>query len=153
MPDIERRASASWAGDLRSGSGKASTESGVLRDAPITFSSRFEQAAGSNPEELIAAAHAACFSMALSNILSGQGAKPDAIRTTATVTMRRTDSGFTITNIHLATEGDVPGIDEGAFKAAAEQAKEACPVSRLLKPGLESITLDARLVGGRMRNA
>jgi len=146
MADIERHASASWSGDLRTGTGKASTESGVLHDATITYPSRFEQATGSNPEELIAAAHAACFSMALSGVLSGQGTPPQEIRTKGTLTLHKGESGFKITRIHLETEGRVLGVDEATFRAAAEKAKETCPVSTLLKPGLEAITLDARLV-------
>lgn len=146
MPDILRHATASWAGDLRSGIGKASTESGALQDATITFPSRFEDGTGSNPEELIAAAHAACFSMALSAGLSQQGTPPEEIKTKATLTLRKDESGFKITGIHLETEGKVPGIDEAAFKEAAEGAKENCPVSVLLKPGLESLTLAARLI-------
>ena len=145
MPDIQRHATASWAGDLHSGAGTASTESGVLRDAKVTFSSRFEEGAGSNPEELIAAAHAACFSMALSAGLSGQGHPPQEIRTRATLNLSKGEGGFKITKIHLDTEGDVPGIDEASFKAAAEQAKETCPISVLLKPGLQELTVAARL--------
>ncbi len=146
MPDIQRHASATWEGDLRSGVGKASTESGALQDVSITFATRFEDAPGSNPEELIAAAHAACFSMQLSGLLTGQGHPPTAIRTRATLTMRKDQSGARITGIHLEAEASVPGIDEAAFQLAAEKAKEICPVSALLTPGLESVTLDARLL-------
>jgi osmotically inducible protein OsmC len=146
MPDLLRYATGSWAGDLMSGTGKASTPSGALQDATITFPSRFEDAAGSNPEELIAAAHAACFSMALSAGLGREGHTPKEIRTKATLTLRKDESGFKITKIHLETEGQVPGIDQATFKQAAEGAKENCPVSVLLKPGLEELTLDARLV-------
>ena len=146
MPDIQRHASASWSGDLQSGTGHASTESGALRDATITFPSRFETGTGSNPEELLAAAHASCFNMALSGGLSRQGHPPQEIRTKATLTLAKGESGFKITEIHLDTEGRVEGIDEAAFKAAAEQAKETCPVSVLLKPGLEAVTLHARLI-------
>lgn len=146
MADLLRHATASWAGDLRSGTGRASTESGALTDATITFPSRFESASGSNPEELIAAAHASCFSMALSAGLSAQGHAPKQIRTKATLTLHKGESGFKITRIHLETEGDVPGIDAAAFQAAAEKAKETCPVSVLLKPGLEELTLTATFV-------
>lgn len=151
MADIRRHATASWSGDLRGGTGKASTESGALRDATVTFPSRFESGTGSNPEELIAAAQAACFSMALSGGLSAQGHPPREIRTRATLLLRKGESGFKIAGIHLETEGDVPGIDEATFKAAAEKAKETCPVSTLLKPGLEELTLDARLAEARSR--
>lgn len=146
MAEIVRTATATWAGDLRSGTGRASTSSGALQEAPITFPSRFEQAPGSNPEELIAAAHAACFSMALSAELTRRGSPPQEIRTKATLTLETGEAGPRITRVHLETEGRVPGVDEGTFREAAEQAKENCPVSKLLKPGLQSLTLDARLV-------
>jgi osmotically inducible protein OsmC len=145
MADILRRASGTWRGDLRSGSGTASTESGALRDAKISFVSRFENESGSNPEELIAAAHAACFSMALANNLSQAGHVPEEIRTEATVTLTRGPSGFKITKVHLDTEGRVPGIDQEAFAAAAEKTKQTCPVSVLLLPGLEEATVSATL--------
>jgi osmotically inducible protein OsmC len=148
MADIERHATASWSGDLRGGTGKASTESGAVSDAPVAFSSRFENNPGSNPEELLAAAHASCFSMALSGVLGRQGSTPKEIRTRATLTLHKGESGFKITKMHLATEGDVPGIDQAAFQAAAEQAKQTCPVSVLLTPGLEAVTLEAKLVNG-----
>jgi lipoyl-dependent peroxiredoxin len=147
MPDIQRHASGTWSGNLQSGTGTASTESGALRDAKVSFTSRFEEpVSGSNPEELIAAAHAGCFTMALSATLGRQGHTPKEIRTKATLTLKKGESGFTITGMHLETEGNVPGIDEATFKQAAETAKETCPVSALLKPGLQSLTLDARLV-------
>jgi lipoyl-dependent peroxiredoxin len=145
MPDILRRASATWAGDLRSGAGTASTESGALRDAKVSFTSRFESGDGSNPEELIAAAHAACFSMALANNLSKQGHVPQQIRTQATLTLHNGESGFKITKIHLDTEGAVAGLDQAAFSEAAETTKQTCPVSVLLLPGLEEATVSAKL--------
>lgn len=122
------------------------TESGALREAEYSCSARFEDAAGSNPEELIAAAHASCFSMALSKVLAEGGLVPREIRTTATLTMIDQEDAFKITKIHLATEGSISGGDEAAFHAAAEKAKANCPVSKLLGPGLETITLDAKLV-------
>lgn len=146
MAEIQRSGTGTWTGDLKRGRGTASTGSGVLTNAPITFASRFESGEGSNPDELIAAAHASCFSMALSLGLSQQGHPPESIRTNATVTLRSAGGGFKIVKVHLETEGNVPGIDAAAFKATAEQAKENCPVSVLLKPGLEALTLDARLV-------
>ena len=147
MPDILRHASGTWAGDLQTGTGTASTESGALHDAKVSFASRFnEPMTGSNPEELIAAAHASCFSMALSATLGRQGHTPRKISTKATLTLKRGESGFKVTKIHLETECDVPGIDEATFKQAAETAKDTCPISTLLKPGLEALTLDARLV-------
>jgi osmotically inducible protein OsmC len=147
MPDILRHATGTWSGDLMSGTGTASTESGALQDAKVSFTSRFEEGVtGSNPEELLAAAEAACFSMALANNLSKDGHPPTQIRTRAALTLNKGSSGFKITKIHLETEGDVPGIDQETFSAAAEKTRETCPVSVLLKPGLEAITLDAKLV-------
>jgi osmotically inducible protein OsmC len=147
MPDILRHASGTWSGDLLSGSGTASTESGALRDAKVSFTSRFEEGVtGSNPEELLAAAEAACFSMALANNLSKDGHTPTQIRTRATLTLNKGTGGFKITGVHLETEGAVPGIDQATFSQAAEKTRETCPVSVLLKPGLESLTVDAKLV-------
>lgn len=146
MPDYLRTGTGKWAGDLTSGHGSASTESGVLQDARVTFNSRFEDGGGSNPEELIAAAHASCFSMALSAGLARKGHPPTEVQTTATLTLHKGPSGFKITKIHLNTAGKVPGITEAEFKEAAAGAKETCPVSVLLKPGLEEITVDATLV-------
>ncbi len=145
MPDLLRTGRGVWRGDLRTGEGRAFSESGVIENARITFDSRFS-GAGSNPEELIAAAHAACFSMALSNILATGGHTPIEVQTTATVTLHKGESGFKITKVYLNTAGVVPGIDEAAFKAAAEKAKTNCPVSVLLIPGLEELSLDATLV-------
>jgi osmotically inducible protein OsmC len=144
--EILRSASATWTGDLMSGAGAASTESGALRDAHMSFGKRFGDDQGSNPEELIAAAHAACFSMAFSAGLSRAGFPPVFIRTTAQVRLRKDTAGFTIAGVHLVTEATVPGIDAGAFQQTAEGAKAGCPVSKLLAPGLESLTLEARLV-------
>ncbi|MFO7168498.1 MAG: OsmC family peroxiredoxin [Chloroflexota bacterium] len=146
MPDLLRHAEATWSGDLRSGSGTASTESGALRDVKMAFASRFESESGSNPEELLAAAHAACFSMALSANLGRQGITPKQIRTRATVTLHKGESGFKITKVHLETEGEVPGIDQATFAEVAERTKQTCPVSVLLLPGLEEATVSARLV-------
>ncbi len=146
MADIIRTGSASWTGDLRDGKGTTSTGSGGLRDLNYSFRSRFENGAGTNPEELIAAAHAACFSMALNKILGDGGKKPTSIATKANLTMTKTGGGFKIAKVHLQTEGRVPEIDEAAFREAAIKAKENCPVSLLLKPGLESLTLEAKLL-------
>lgn len=146
MTELLRRASAVWSGTLREGAGKVSTASGALKDADVTFASRFENAPASNPEELLAAAHASCFSMKLSGVLTGQGHAPTEIRSSATLTMSKLESGWKITRVHIETEGKVEGIDAATFKAAAEEAKETCPVSVLLKPGLEEVSLDARLV-------
>lgn len=146
MPEITRTATVTWTGDLRTGRGQASTPSGALRDTPVTYVSRFESAEGSNPEELIAAAHAACFSMALAGRLTREGSPPERIETRATLTLQLGESGARITRIHLETRARVPGIDEARFREVAEGAKEGCPVSQLLKPGLEALTLDAALV-------
>jgi osmotically inducible protein OsmC len=146
MPEILRSAITTWTGDLKSGAGVTSGESGFLHDLKITWSSRFESNPGSNPEELIAAAHAACFAMSISSNLTRQNTPPELINAKATLTMRRDESGTKLTKMHLDVEARVPGIDAAAFKAIAEKAKDTCPVSALLKPGLEEITLDAKLL-------
>jgi osmotically inducible protein OsmC len=146
MAEFKRGATSTWRGNLRSGAGVVSTQSGALSDAKVSFVSRFENGAGSNPEELIGAAEAACFSMALSANLSGDGHVPESITTKATVTLRMDQGGPKVASIHLETTGKVPGIDAAAFQAAAEKTKTTCPISRLLSPGLEEITLDAKLV-------
>ena len=125
-----------------------STESGALSDTKVTYVSRFENAGGCNPEELIAAAHAACYSMFLSAILSGAGHVPTAITTKATVTLvTGNEGGPQITKIHLATDGQVPGIDAATFEKFANDAKAGCPVSKLLAPGLQEMTLEAKFAG------
>ncbi len=139
-----RSASAIWKGDLREGRGSVSTESGAV-DGPYTFKSRFEDGPETNPEELIGAAHAGCYSMALSNILAEAGHTPDSITTTAEVKLEMLDDGPTITSIALTTRGRVPGLDASAFLEHAEAAKVGCPVSRAL--GAVDITLDAALEG------
>lgn len=139
---MKRNASAEWKGGLKDGKGTISTDSGVLKNAQYSFSTRFENGIGTNPEELIAAAHAGCFSMALSGQLGNANLKADSIRTTATVTMEKTDAGFTITAVHLDVAARVPGATDAAFQAAAKNAKEGCPVSRLLKA---EITMQAVL--------
>jgi lipoyl-dependent peroxiredoxin len=141
---MQRKGSAVWQGGLRDGKGAVSTESGVLSDTQYSFAIRFEDGKGTNPEELIAAAHAGCFSMALSKQLEDAGMRADEIRTNAVVTLEKTDAGFTITKVHLDVTARVPGGDAAAFETAANNAKAGCPVSRLLKA---EITLDARLEG------
>ena len=141
MPAILRTATGTWHGDLKSGKGSIDSTSGVLKGTPFTFATRFENAPGTNPEELIAAAHAACFSMAFSNYLSTQGHVPDTIVTKATITL---EDGR-IHTMHLETRGKVAGVDNAAFKRLAEEAEKKCPVSNLLRPGL-TITLDATLM-------
>jgi lipoyl-dependent peroxiredoxin len=139
---MKRKASAVWEGGLRDGKGRLTTASGVLSDTQYSFATRFENGVGTNPEELIAAAHAGCFSMALSGQLANAGKTARRIHTTATLTLEKTDAGFTITAVHLDVSAAVPGADAAAFAAAANQAKAGCPVSRVLNA---TITLDARL--------
>ncbi len=139
---MKRNASAVWKGDLKSGRGTISTDSGVLSDTQYSFKTRFEDGKGTNPEELIAAAHAGCFSMALSSELGKLGLTADAIRTTASVSLEKTDAGFTITAVHLDLKAKIPGADKETFEKAANNAKKGCPVSRVLNA---EITLDATL--------
>ena len=146
MAEFKRHASSTWRGDLKSGAGLVSTESGAIKDTKLSYVSRFENGGGAHPQALIAAAEAACFSMALSNGLSGDGHVPEYVSTKATVTLRLDQNGPKVTKIHLETEGKVPGIDAAAFQAAAEKTKTTCPISKLLVPGLEEITLAATLV-------
>jgi len=139
---MRRKASAVWKGGLKDGRGTISTESGVLSDTQYSFSSRFEEGKGTNPEELIAAAHASCFSMALSGQLAQAGLTAESINTTATVRLEKTDSGFAITTVHLDVAAKVPGADQQSFETAANNAKAGCPVSKVLKA---EITMEARL--------
>jgi osmotically inducible protein OsmC len=141
---MKRTGSAVWNGGLKDGRGTVSTGGGALRDTPYSFATRFEAAAGTNPEELIAAAHAGCFSMALSAQLEEAGLKPERIRTTATVRLEKSGDGFAITSVHLDVAARVPGADPEDFRTAATCAKDGCPVSRVLNA---DITLDARLEG------
>jgi lipoyl-dependent peroxiredoxin len=138
-----RNGSAEWRGDLRSGEGDLTVGDGVFKGS-YTFESRFEEGEGTNPEELIAAAHAACFSMALSNILAEHGHPAESVSTSAKVHLGPTDQGPGITRIDLETEGRVPGIDQDHFAMHAEEAKQGCPVSRALA-AVDEINLDARL--------
>jgi osmotically inducible protein OsmC len=142
---IERNAHATWEGDLRGGSGRFDVGSGAITGQEVTFASRFEESGGkTSPEELIAAAHATCFSMALANGLAQDGHAPTRLQTDAVATLEPTDAGFRITSIRLSVRGEVDGLDEEAFRAAAETAKEGCPVSNALADSVE-ITLDAAL--------
>jgi osmotically inducible protein OsmC len=139
---MERTASAVWNGSLKEGKGTIATQSGILSDAPYSFVTRFEDGKGTNPEELIAAAHAGCFTMALSAQLGTMNFTPQSLRTSAKVTLEKLDAGWTISKIHLDVSGRVPGISASAFESAAASAKANCPVSRLLKA---EITIDAHL--------
>jgi len=139
---MKRSANAVWVGDLKQGKGKISTQSGALKDAQYGFNTRFEDGPGTNPEELIGAAHAGCFSMALSLHLGDAGLVADSIKTTATVTLDKDDSGFSITAVHLDLTAKIPGIDNEKFQELANKTKLGCPVSKVLNA---EITLDAKL--------
>ena len=139
---MKRKASAAWQGGLKDGKGTISTDSGVLDNSQYSFSTRFEDGKGTNPEELIAAAHAGCFTMALSGQLGNAGLTAERINTTAAVTLEKTDAGFTITKIHLDVSAKVPSATAEQFQTAAGNAKAGCPVSRLLKA---EITMTATL--------
>src|SRR5580658_6805051 len=136
---MQRTGSAHWAGGLKDGKGTVSTQSGVLSQTQYSFSTRFENGVGTNPEELIAAAHAGCFSMALSGQLGAAGMTADSIDTTASLTFEKTDAGFTVTSIHLDVTAKIPGASKEKFDEAAANAKKGCPVSRVLNA---AITLD-----------
>lgn len=140
---MKRKASAHWQGGLKDGKGSVSTESGVLSNTPYSFSTRFENGTGTNPEELIAAAHAGCFSMALSGQLANAGLIADSIDTQATLSMEKLETGWTITEVHLDVSAKIPNADPAAFETAANNAKAGCPVSRLLNA---KITMEAKLV-------
>jgi osmotically inducible protein OsmC len=140
-----RNGSAEWRGDLRGGEGNLTVGDGVFKGA-YSFSSRFEEGEGTNPEELIAAAHAACFTMALANVMAEHGHPAESVRTEAKVHLGQSDAGPTIQRIDLETEGRVPGIDQEHFAEHAEEAKAGCPVSRALA-GVDEINLNAKLVG------
>ncbi|MGQ0430008.1 MAG: OsmC family protein [Gammaproteobacteria bacterium] len=139
---MQRKASAVWAGGIKDGRGSISTESRALVSTPYSFSTRFESVPGTNPEELLGAAHAGCFSMALSLMLGESGIRPERIDTTATVTLEKQDAGFTITRVHLDVSVRAAGADRGKFEAAAKKAKENCPLSKVLRA---EITMDAKL--------
>ncbi|WP_457792640.1 OsmC family protein [Pseudomonas syringae] len=140
---IVKKASAHWEGDMKSGIGSISTETGVLREAPYGFKARFEGGKGTNPEELIGAAHAGCFSMALSMILGDAGLKADSIDTSAEVSLDQVEGGFAISAVHLVLKAKVPGATQEQFDELTKKAKEGCPVSKVLNA---KITLDATLV-------
>ncbi|HMN70124.1 MAG TPA: OsmC family protein [Bdellovibrionales bacterium] len=139
---IKKSGSAQWGGGLKDGRGFISTESGALKEYPYGFATRFEGKPGSNPEELIGAAHAACFTMALSKILGEAGLTAEKMRTTADVTLEKSGDSFDITTIHLTLDAQVPGADQKQFQELADKAKAGCPVSKLFKA---QITLDAKL--------
>lgn len=139
---MQRKGSAVWSGGLRDGKGSVSTASGVLNNTQYSFATRFENGVGTNPEELIAAAHAGCFSMALSAQLGNSNLKPERIATDATVTLEKLADGFAITAVHLSVKAKIPGASPEAFQKAANEAKAGCPVSKVLNA---KITMDAQL--------
>lgn len=141
---MNRKASATWRGGLRDGKGTLTSPSGVLENTPYSFSTRFEESKGTNPEELIAAAHAGCFSMALSMMLGEAGITPEQIDTSATVALEKSGDGFAITTVHLEVRVRAPGANQAAFEAAAGKAKDGCPVSKVLNT---RISMDASLEG------
>ena len=139
---MKRTASAVWQGALKDGKGNLTTPSGVLSQTAYSYHTRFEDGMGTNPEELIAAAHAGCFTMALSGMLGGAGFTPKTLNTTANLTLENKDGGWSITSIHLDVRGNIPGIDAPTFDEIAAKAKAGCPVSRVLNA---NITMSARL--------
>lgn len=139
---MKKTASAHWQGDLKTGKGTISTQSGALQENPYGFNTRFEDKPGTNPEELIGAAHASCFSMAFSMLLGEENFTPDSIDTKATITLEERDGGFTVTASHLEMTARIPGIDQTKFADIAGKAKAGCPISKLLNA---EITLDATL--------
>ena len=139
---MKRKASVQWRGDLKGGKGSVSTESGVLNDTPYSFAKRFGEEKGTNPEELIAAAHASCFTMALSAELGKANLTAERLRTTCTITLDKVDGGWSVTESHLELTAKVPEPSEQAFRQAAGAAETGCPISKLLKT---KITLDAKL--------
>jgi osmotically inducible protein OsmC len=139
---MNRTAKAQWKGDLKSGTGILSSQTGVLSNAPYSFRDRFEDGKNTNPEELLAAAHAGCFSMALSMVLQGEGLKADSIETECTISLEKQGDGFAITKSHLDLTAKIPGADQQVFERAAQTAKENCPVSKLFDT---DISLNAKL--------
>ncbi|MGE5086285.1 MAG: OsmC family protein [Bacillota bacterium] len=141
---MQRKATAIWRGNMQQGQGEISTESGVLKNTPYSFAKRFGDTPGTNPEELIGAAHASCFAMALSGALTAKGFIPDSLTVNATVSLEKKGNDWTVTASHLQLNAQVPGIDPNQFKALSEDAKNNCPISRLLDA---DISLEARLEG------
>ena len=139
---MNKTASAHWAGNLKQGKGTISAESGALKDNPYGFNTRFENQPGTNPEELIGAAHAGCFSMAFAMLLGEENFTPDSIDTQATVTLEKQSDGFAVTAVHLKMQARIPGIEQSKFDEIAGKAKSGCPISKLLNA---KITLDATL--------
>ena len=145
MAEIQRTAEAVWRGDSRSGSGTFSTGSGVIREQNYTWRMRFENEPGTNPEEMVAAAHASCFNMALAGDLGRAGIPPESLHTKAVLTMEKEEVGWTVKRIRLEVEAVVPNADEATFRQHVEKAKNNCPISRLLAPGLQTLEVTAKL--------
>jgi lipoyl-dependent peroxiredoxin len=145
-----RKATAVWNGSLKEGKGTISTESKALSNMQYSFTSRFESGTGTNPEELIAGAHAGCFAMALSAQLGNAGVRPESLEVTAAVTLEKLEAGFTVTEVHLDLNARIPGVDKAVFEKAAQAAKSGCPISRLLKA---EITLTSHLADERATSA
>ncbi len=139
---MERKGSAVWSGDLKSGQGQVSTESAAIKNVPYGFNTRFEDEPGTNPEELVGAAHASCYAMAMSLGLGEKGLKAEEINASAVVTLSEVDGGFAVTKVHLDVSAKIPGISEEDFQKIAEATKKNCPISKLLTA---EITLDAKL--------
>jgi osmotically inducible protein OsmC len=144
IPKMQRTAQAKWQGDLKSGTGTISTASGTLSSTPYSFHTRFEDGKGTNPEELLAAAHAGCFTMALSAQLAGAGFQAESLETSCTISLEKQEGGFAITSSHLELKAKVPGATQEAFEKATQAAKAGCPVSKLYNT---TITLNATLEG------
>lgn len=140
---MQRTGSAVWSGDLKTGKGKVSTESGALKELPYGFNTRFEDTPGTNPEELVGAAHASCYAMAMSLGLGEKDLKADEINASAKVTLSEVDGGFAVTKVHLDVTAKIPGISEADFQEVAEATKKNCPISKLLSA---EITMDAKLM-------
>lgn len=145
MAEIKRSANAVWEGDSRSGKGWLSTASGAMKDVVYTWSGRFENEPTTNPEELVAVAHAGCFSMAFASTLKKKGYEPQRLETSAVLTMEQVNGAWTITRVRLEVDGQVPGLDQAAFQQIAEEAEKGCPISRLLRPGLQEVQVEATL--------
>ena len=145
MIELKRTAGAVWRGDLKHGEGTMSSPAGTFRDLDYRAASRFENEPGANPEEMIGAAHAACFSMQLSHLIASSGSDVESVETKATVTLDMSGDSPQISRVHLETEGKVSGMNEEEFRRIAQEAKETCPVSKLLMPGLGEMTMEAHL--------
>lgn len=146
MPEMQSQATAVWQGDMKKGNGNVVMGNGSVRELNVTVPFRAKENPGATPEEILAGSHAACFGISLAMVLSQMGVTAQEITTRAVTAMESNQGGYKITHIHLEVEGKVPNIDEEAFRQAAEQAEKFCPVSNLLRAGLDALTLETRLV-------